>query len=341
MALLLIALMIPIAIFVIGYLFVPKIDLSKISNVETLLTWKEVLLCFLFGSPFKKLSADWEKNNPNLFLEETSFSISQQNVDEYNRALQTKGEAQAPALAEGVVPTGFLGMVAVRIIYMLIIHKVDFQHFHLLGLIARGVKVEVHKAMKIGTKYKMKAKSKPLKYVKRGIDLVGSATIYDDSGVVATLEFTGLKMMKHKKEVPPRPPKKEFDDSNKVKSFNWEIAASQPLDWLSISGDPNPIHLNPTLAKLFGMKSNIMHGTWMFAKSLSYFEREMAQGGKFMTEMKFINPMLLPATGKNAATLKWYKTDAEGTFDLVVWTKKRGEPVPACIGTYKKLGSQL
>jgi len=322
---------------VVAFLTVPKIDSENAKSVDDLPSWKQILHLFLFGSPFKKFSCNLEKNVPKIKMDNLAVVVYQRNVDTYKRALQLKAEAQAPALLDGAIPVGYMGTMAVRLGYVAMLKCVDFQHFHLLGIILRGVKVTVYKIPKIGEKYSIDVSVDPLQYVKKGADIIGGGTIVDSKGnKYVKAQLVGLKMFKHKKEIPPPKERKTFDEANVVKSFEWEVGTDMPMNWLETSGDPNPIHMHPMLAKLFGLKSNIMHGTWIFSKAMSYFENQMGDG-QYQIEMKFVNPMNLPSIKNKKAVFKYYKTDKEGEFDLVVWVPKRGELVPGSVGFMKKI----
>jgi len=321
----------------IAFLTVPKIDPTTARGVDDLPTWKQTLHLFLFGSPFKKFACDLEKNLPNIKMDNLKVVVDQRHVDTYKRSLQLKSEAQAPALLDGAIPAGFMGTMGVRLGYATLLKCVDFQHFHLLGIILRGVKVTIYKIPKIGAEYKIDVSLDPLQYVKKGADIIGGGTLTDKNGTpYVKAQLVGLKMFKHKKPIPPPKERKTFNEDNVVKSFEWEVGADQPLTWLETSGDPNPIHMHPLLAKLFGLKSNIMHGTWIFSKALSYFEKDFGEG-QWQIEMKFVNPMNLPSTKKKKAVFKVYKTENKGEFDLVVWVPKRGELVPGSVGFMKKI----
>lgn len=322
----------------VSFLTVPTIDPATSNSVDDLPSWKQILHLFLFGSPFKKFACNLEANVSKIKLDNLKVVVHQRHVDVYNKALQLKSEAQAPALLEGAIPVGFMGTMAVRLGYVAMLKCVDFQHFHLLGIILRGVKVTVYKVPKVGENYKIDVTCDPLQYVKKGADLIGGGTLTDEKGTpYVKAQLVGLKMFKHKKEIPAPSPRKEFDDKNCIKSVEWEVGADQPISWLETSGDPNPIHMHPVLGKIFGLKSNIMHGTWIFSKAMSYFEQQMGDGGQYQIEIKFVNPMNLPATKKKKAVFKYYKTDVEGEFDMVVWVPKRGEMVPGSVGFMKKI----
>ncbi|SEA97719.1 MaoC like domain-containing protein [Alkalimonas amylolytica] len=77
----------------------------------------------------------------------------------------------------------------------------------------------------------------------------------------------------------------------------WTLPVSLGWRYGRLSGDLNPIHLHPLLARLFGFKANIAHGMWSKARCLA----ELAAQGAlpelpYQVEVRFDKPILLPAT---------------------------------------------
>jgi acyl dehydratase len=64
--------------------------------------------------------------------------------------------------------------------------------------------------------------------------------------------------------------------------------------YAAVSGDVNPIHLNPLAARLFGFRRAIAHGMWLKARCLAAFEGRLPDA--VTTEVEFKSPLLLPST---------------------------------------------
>lgn len=96
-----------------------------------------------------------------------------------------------------------------------------------------------------------------------------------------------------------------------------------------VSGDLNPIHLHPILARLFGLKRAIAHGMWTLARALAALESRL--WWRAMTvEVSFRRPLFIPA----AAELHWSDggdeirfavTSAGGTFTHAEGTVGRAQ----------------
>lgn len=63
--------------------------------------------------------------------------------------------------------------------------------------------------------------------------------------------------------------------------------------YAAIAGDLNPIHQHALLARLFGFKRAIIHGTWTLARALSM--ADLPRGTTFNLEARFRRPVSLPS----------------------------------------------
>lgn len=75
---------------------------------------------------------------------------------------------------------------------------------------------------------------------------------------------------------------------------HWKLAGDLGRRYGAVSGDRNPIHLHPLTAKAFGFSSNIAHGMWTLARSLSAVQNTLPDA--FTTVAEFRKPILLPTT---------------------------------------------
>lgn len=75
---------------------------------------------------------------------------------------------------------------------------------------------------------------------------------------------------------------------------HWKLAGDLGRRYGAISGDRNPIHLYPLTAKAFGFPTNIAHGMWTLARSLSAVQNKLPSA--FTNDIEFRKPVLLPGT---------------------------------------------
>lgn len=62
-----------------------------------------------------------------------------------------------------------------------------------------------------------------------------------------------------------------------------------------VSGDLNPIHVHPVLARLFGFPRALAHGMWTLARALAALESRLPQAA-MTVEVSFRKPLFVPAS---------------------------------------------
>jgi acyl dehydratase len=73
----------------------------------------------------------------------------------------------------------------------------------------------------------------------------------------------------------------------------WLVPRDIGRRYAGVSGDVNPIHLNPLVARLFGFRRAIAHGMWLKARCLAAFEGRLPD--VLMVTVEFKSPLLLPS----------------------------------------------
>jgi acyl dehydratase len=74
----------------------------------------------------------------------------------------------------------------------------------------------------------------------------------------------------------------------------WRIPADAGRRYAAVSGDRNPIHLNPLAAKAFGFPRAIVHGMWLHARALASLGARLPEW--YRVEVDFKAPVFLPST---------------------------------------------
>ncbi len=80
----------------------------------------------------------------------------------------------------------------------------------------------------------------------------------------------------------------------------WRLPSDLGRRYAAVSGDANPIHLNPLAAKAFGLPRTIAHGMWTHAHALAALQPRLPDS--FGASVRFAKPVLLPSTVRFAAT---------------------------------------
>ncbi|MFT3860562.1 MaoC/PaaZ C-terminal domain-containing protein [Micropruina sp.] len=82
----------------------------------------------------------------------------------------------------------------------------------------------------------------------------------------------------------------------------WRLPADLGRRYAAVSGDVNPIHLNPLAAQAFGFPRTIAHGMWSHARLLAALQPRLPAA--FTARVQFAKPVLLPSTLRYAVAAK-------------------------------------
>ena len=83
---------------------------------------------------------------------------------------------------------------------------------------------------------------------------------------------------------------------------NWPITQKTAWRYVRISGDVNPIHLHPILAKQFGLPNVLIHGMYNASKTLQEMKKQNISFGQRLL-IEFNRPCFIP----NSVHLKQYE----------------------------------
>lgn len=75
----------------------------------------------------------------------------------------------------------------------------------------------------------------------------------------------------------------------------WQVPADIGRRYAAVSGDRNPIHLHPLLARPFGYRRPIAHGMWSAARCLAALTERGDVPEAFAFRVRFQRPVRLPA----------------------------------------------
>ena len=82
-------------------------------------------------------------------------------------------------------------------------------------------------------------------------------------------------------------------------SQQWRLGPDLGRRYAAVSGDHNPIHLNPVTARLFGFPRPIIHGMWTHARAVAALGGALP--GAYTVRVQFAKPILLPGKVRFAA----------------------------------------
>jgi len=83
-------------------------------------------------------------------------------------------------------------------------------------------------------------------------------------------------------------------DTTPLGTTQWKLPADLGRRYGAVSGDRNPIHLYPVIAKALGFPRQIAHGMWSLARCVAALENRLPDA--VTVEVAFKKPILLPGT---------------------------------------------
>jgi len=128
------------------------------------------------------------------------------------------------------------------------------------------------------------------------------------------------------------PVKKKLSSKKKEEAFlekkeTIPVPASTGRRYARVSGDYNPHHLYPFLAKLFGFKTAIAHGMWSLARVIASLDRHFGMQGPAFVEAAFKLPIFIPATTTLGYTCQQDTKDVQTILvDFELRDKQKGLP---------------
>ena len=98
----------------------------------------------------------------------------------------------------------------------------------------------------------------------------------------------------------------------------WSLDGGLGRRYGAVSGDVNPIHMNPLAAKALGFPTTIVHGMWSKARMLGALENRLPDA--YEVNVAFKKPVLIPSTVRFIAQ----SAGGPGSFDLALRNAKKG-----------------
>ena len=158
--------------------------------------------------------------------------------------------------------------------------------FPLPGLVHVGNRITVARPLALGERFSLQVRAVDLRPHERGQQfdivselLVDSSVVWSD--VSTYLRRSGSGSGGSASHAAPAP------------SAVWSVPSSIGRRYAAVSGDRNPIHLNPLAARLFGFRRSIAHGMWTKARSIAALEERLPSA--YTVDVRFKLPVLLPA----------------------------------------------
>ncbi|KAF2147648.1 hypothetical protein K461DRAFT_298275 [Myriangium duriaei CBS 260.36] len=106
-----------------------------------------------------------------------------------------------------------------------------------------------------------------------GVSPTQSTEIYRQTFTVLEFVKTAGQPLNASKQTPPESGKSHDPDATSARSVStmstsFRMERHDPYGWAALCKDYNPIHMSPTVARLFGFKGKIAHGNHVVAKAV-------------------------------------------------------------------------
>lgn len=198
--------------------------------------------------------------------------------------------------------------------------------FPLMGSVHLENTITQHRPVLLGQSLDLRARVENLRPHFRGAkaDLIGEAyvggeLVWEDR---STYLFRGRQV---DGAVPPR-----VEEPEAVDGFGatWRLPGDLGRRYAKVSGDVNPIHLNPLAARALGFPTTIIHGMWSKARMLAAVENRLPDA--YTVTVSFRNPVLIPSS------VRFVAQERDGGFDLALRNAKQGSEHAR--GTIRPLG---
>ena len=161
--------------------------------------------------------------------------------------------------------------------------------FPLPGLVHVANRIEQLRPLRLGEELSLRVEARELREHPRGLQFDVLSEVSAGDEVAWKEASTYLKRQggagggaTRKPETPPPP------------TAIWRLGGDVGRRYAVVSGDSNPIHLNPLAARLFGFPRTIAHGMYVAARCLATLEGRLPEA--LLNEVEFKAPLLIPGT---------------------------------------------
>lgn len=175
--------------------------------------------------------------------------------------------------------------------------------YPLVGLVHLANRMALHRPVAVGEKLSFRVRTDRLRTHKKGMVFDVLATAHVGEELVWEGESSYLRPGKPSEsavseDVPSSLPGDtvpgDLAPPDDAPGAIWSVPSDIGRRYGAVSGDVNPIHLHPWAAKAFGFPRHIGHGMWSHAKAMGGFEGRLPEA--YRTDVRFLKPLLLPAT---------------------------------------------
>jgi len=184
--------------------------------------------------------------------------------------------------------------------------------FPLLAATLRDVRYDMTRILNAGCRMQLRAplpagEPLQLRALLADVDDNGERVILTERLVTGTAgapealicDIQALVPLPRKKDAPRRPGKEKPRVPEAARAVGeWRLAANAGLQFALLTGDFNPVHWIPPVARMSGFKSTILHGYATLARTIETLHHGLWSGRVDRLreiEVRFVRPLVLPA----------------------------------------------
>jgi len=196
----------------------------------------------------------------------------------------------------------------------------------LLGSVHLKNSIKQYKAIPVQTEMDIHSAIGEYRLTAKGLEFDFSTQIKVQGEVVWDEVSTYFKAGKFGgKEQPSEQVSFELDSLNEAEQVaSWAVPKNRGKKYAKITGDYNPIHMSPLLAKLFGLKRDIAHGFGVLAEAIEHAGMN-CKDNKCQVDVVFKGPVFL----QSQVNLKQNTSQDKSRFDVYCGTN----PKPSICGS--------
>jgi len=164
--------------------------------------------------------------------------------------------------------------------------------FPLPGLVHVANRITQQRPIRADERLTLRVRAASLRAHPRGrqFDMTIDATVAGESVWTEASTYLRRERTAH----PPPRPSPTREEGGSAPTAIWRVPRNIGRRYAAVSGDVNPIHLNPLAARLFGFRRAIAHGMWLKARCLAALEGRLPDA--LTATVEFKSPLLLPST---------------------------------------------
>ncbi|AKU17852.1 MaoC/PaaZ C-terminal domain-containing protein [Luteipulveratus mongoliensis] len=188
--------------------------------------------------------------------------------------------------------------------------------YPLTGSVHLSNRITQHRPVLLGEPVTITVSTANARPHRRGamVDVLGEARVGEE------LVWEGVSTYLYRGQKAPGEVEEPAEESDAVDGTGsiWRLSGDLGRRFAGVSGDVNPIHMNPFAAKALGFPTTIAHGAWSMARMLAALENRLPSA--YTYEVSFRKPVLIPSTVRFVA-----RQDASsGDWELALRNNKKG-----------------